>query len=73
MSAPPASAQRIDTSHIKSPRDPMTPEEREAVRQELREGYAEMERYVAEHGDPWAGLRPDWSRFEEEDLDDHAA
>ena len=67
------SGKRVDTSHIKSPRDPMTPEEREAVRAELREGYAEMARYVAEHGDPWEGLRPNWAQFDEADLDDYAA
>ena len=59
---------RIDTSHIKSPRDPMTPEEREAVRQELAEEMASVDRYIAEHGDPWGGLRPDWAS-----LDDDAA
>jgi hypothetical protein len=64
---------RIDTSPIKSPRDPMTPEEREAVRQESREGLALVARYVEEHGDPWAGLRPDWAKFGDDALDDHAA
>ena len=67
------SAPRVDTSHIKSPRDPMTPEEREAVRAELRESYAWVDRYVAEHGDPWGGMRPDWARFDEIDLDHNAA
>ncbi len=50
---------RVDTSHIKSPRDPMTPEEREAVRAELREESDAIERYIAEHGDPrveWAAM-----------------
>ena len=51
----------------------MTPEEREAVRQELREGLAEVARYITEHGDPWEGLRPDWTKFDEADLDDDAA
>lgn len=55
---------RIDTSHIRSPRDPMTAAEREAVRQELRETSDAIARIEAEHGsvrdelsllygDPW--------------------
>ena len=51
----------------------MTPAEREAVRQELREEYAAIEHYIAEHGDPWQGLQPDWSKVDEADTDDHAA
>jgi hypothetical protein len=62
------SAPRIDTSHIKSPRDPMTPEEREAVRAELRDELAELERYFAEHGGPWDDFRADLAAE-----DDHAA
>lgn len=73
MSAPAASPKRIDTSHIKSPRDPMTPEEREAVRLELREEAEAIDRYIAKHGDPWEGLRPDWAKFDDDDLDHDAA
>lgn len=61
MSTPAAPA-RIDTSHIRSPRDPMTPEEREAVRAELREEAEAVQRYIAEHGDPrveWAAMYAD--------------
>ena len=47
---------RIDTSHIKSPRDPMTAEEREAVRLEIREGSERLAQFVAEHGD----ARDEW-------------
>ena len=51
---------RVDTSHIKSPRDPMTAEEREAVRQELRAEMAWLDGVFAVHGDPWGGIRPEW-------------
>jgi hypothetical protein len=34
---------------------------------------AEISRYIAEHGDPWEGLRPDRSKFDEADLDHDAA
>ena len=44
-------APRIDTSHIKSPHDPMTAEEREAVRREMREASEVLAAFVAEHGD----------------------
>ena len=47
---------RIDTSHIKSPRDPMTAEEREAIRAEIREASELLARFVAEHGD----AREEW-------------
>ena len=53
-------APRIDTSHIKSPRDPMTAEEREAIRAEISAEMAWLDAVVAQHGDPWGGLRPDW-------------
>ena len=59
---------RIDTSHIKSPRDPMTTEEREAIREEMREEMAWLDAVIAEHGDPWGGMRPSWCS-----LDDDAA
>ena len=49
MTAPPP--ERIDTSHIKSPRDPMTSEEREAVRQELRQSSERLATFLSEHGD----------------------
>ena len=63
-----AAAQRIDTSHIKSPRDPMTPEEREAVRQELREEMAWVDRVLRETGGPWIGIDRGWA-----EMDDDAA
>ncbi len=46
----------------------MTPEEREAVRAELRDELAELERYFAEHGGPWDDFRADLAAE-----DDHAA
>ncbi len=52
-------APRPDTSHIKSPRDPMTAEEREAVRQELREEMAWLDSVLAEHGGPWDDFKAD--------------
>ena len=63
------SGRRVDTSRIKSPRDPMTAEEREAVRAELREEMAWAAHYIAEHGDPWDGWRPDWARLDASELD----
>ncbi len=55
----------------------MTPEEREAVIAELREETAWLERYVAEHGEPWGGWRPEWARPDDyaglDQLDDDAA
>ncbi len=50
------SAPRIDTSHIKSPHDPMAAEEREAIRQEMREASEALAASVAEHGD----AREEW-------------
>ena len=56
MSGPAPAAKRVGTSHILSPHDPMTVEEREAVRQELRDEISAFERYFAEHGRPWDGF-----------------
>lgn len=47
---------RIDTSHIKSPHDPMTPAEREAIREEMREASEALAAFIAEHGD----AREEW-------------
>ena len=58
---------RIDTSHIKSPRDPMTLEEREAVRRELRAEMQWVDEIIQAHGDPWSGIEPDWGKFDDED------
>ena len=48
---------RVDTSHILSPRDPMTAEEREAIREEMREASEMLAAFVAEHGDARAEWR----------------
>ncbi len=58
---------RIDTSHIKSPRDPMTPEEREAVRQELREEMAWVDEVIRQTGFSWGELKPDWAKSDDDD------
>ncbi len=50
------SAPRIDISHITSPHDPMTAEEREAVRAEIRESHEALAMIVARDGnaiDEW--------------------
>ena len=44
------STPRVDTSHIKSPRDPMTPGECEALRQELQASSEAVWQTVREHG-----------------------
>ncbi len=47
---------RIDTSHIRSPHDAMTAEERVAIQVEIRESSELLARFVAEHGD----ARDEW-------------
>ncbi len=50
------SGPRVDTSHIRSPYDPMTAEERAAVRAEIRESHEALALVVARDGnavDEW--------------------
>ena len=60
-------APRIDTSHIRSSRDPMSVAEREAVRQELQEESAWLDGVLAETGGPWDGLKADMADAEDDD------
>ena len=58
------SAPRVDTSHIKSPRDPMTAEEREAVRAEIRESHEALALVLARDGN----AVEEWNEMFEETL-----
>lgn len=58
------SGPRIDTSHIKSPRDPMTAEEREAVRAEIRQSHEALASIVARDGN----AVDEWNKMFEETL-----
>jgi hypothetical protein len=61
---------RIDTSHIRSPRDPMTPEEREAIRADMLEASNALGTFVREHGDArdeWREMFGDMSNASQHD------
>lgn len=64
---------RVDVSHIKSPRDPMTPDEREEIRRQLQAEMAWVASIIREHGDPFGGMFRGWADFTDADLDDDAA
>ena len=45
----------------------MTPEEREAVRQELREEMAWVDEVIRQTGFSWGELKPDWAKSDDDD------